>query len=91
MMHHEYSKQYLLGEAALKKARELAAQDDSKVILSVTFKDRTTLDIWSFLGKYYVIQMDTSNFNYSLEEVTKDYADNMETMLKGSSVLFGGF
>lgn len=91
MMQHQYSKQYLLGEAALKKARELAAQEDSKVILSVTFKDRTTLDIWSFLGKYYVIQMDTSNYNYSLEEVTKDYADNMETMLKGSNVLFGGF
>lgn len=91
MMNHEYSKQYLLGEAALKKARELAAQEDSKVILSVTFKDRTTLDIWSFLGKYYVIQMDTDNFSYSLEEVTKDYADNMETMLKGSNVLFGGF
>ena len=91
MMQHEYSKQYLLGEAALKKTRELAAQEDSKVILSVTFKDRTTLDIWSFLDKYYVIQMDTDNFNYSLEEVTKDYADNMETMLKGSNVLFGGF
>ena len=91
MMQHQYSKQYLLGEAALKKARELAAQEDSKVILSVTFKDRTTLDIWSFLGKYYVIQMDTDHYNYSLEEVTKDYADNMETMLKGSSVLFGGF
>lgn len=91
MMQHEYSKQYLLGEAALKKARELAAQEDSKVILSVTFKDRTTLDIWSFLDKYYVIQLDTANYNYSLEEVTKDYADNMETMLKGSSVLFGGF
>lgn len=91
MMQHEYSKSYLLGEAALKKARELAAQEDSKVILSVTFKDRTTLDIWSFLDKYYVIQLDPANYNYSLEEVTKDYADNIETMLKGSSVLFGGF
>lgn len=91
MMQHEYSKSYLLGEAALKKARELAAQEDSKVILSVTFKDRTTLEIWSFLDKYYVIQLDTANYNYSLEEVAKDYADNMETMLKGSSVLFGGF
>ena len=91
MMQHEYSKTFLLGPKAASKAAELAKQESSKAIFSVTFRDGSTLDIWEFLDKYYVIQMDSRHDIYSFEEVTKDYADNMEVMLRGTNVLFGGF
>lgn len=86
-----FSRSFLLGPAALKKANELKKQKDASIFFHASFKDGTTLDFWEFLGKYYSVLIDPKAGMTTFEEVTSDYVYNMTTMLRGTEVLFGGF
>ena len=85
----------LIGPKALTKAVEIVKQQDTVVHFHGMFIDKSTIDMVEFMGHYYLIVVNTDDFNKcSFEEASKDRFDCLLTALKGvaaTSLQIGGF